>query len=343
MAGVLHNTRDTPDPQTARAAVSTGRLPTAEAVRTTLDGVRRRFQEDREGQVPDYIPELAEVDPELFGIAVAHVSGNVYAVGDAEHPFSIQSVSKPFVFALVNQELGRDTVRTRIGVNSTGLPFNSVLAVELNHGSPMNPMVNAGALATTALVPGESPEERWEFIHRGLSRFAGRELHMDERVYASEAGTNQRNESIARLLDSYDALAGDPVATTDLYTRQCSLTVSARDLAVMGATLANGGVCPLTGEQVVDAGVCRDTLSALATAGLYERSGDWLYEVGMPGKSGVSGGIITVAPGKGGLGVFSPRLDEAGNSVRGQRVAHFLSAALGMDLFASTAHDAPAR
>ncbi|NED10474.1 glutaminase A [Streptomyces sp. SID9124] len=343
MAGVLHNTGDTPDARTAQAAVSTGRLPTAEAVRTTLEGVRRRFQEDREGRVPDYIPELAEVDPELFGIAVAHVSGNVYAVGDAEHPFSIQSVSKPFVFALVNQELGRDTVRTRIGVNSTGLPFNSVLAVELNHGSPMNPMVNAGALATTALVPGGSPEERWEFIHRGLSRFAGRELHMDERVYASEAGTNQRNESIARLLDSYDALAGDPVATTDLYTRQCSLTVSARDLAVMGATLANGGVCPLTGEQVVDAGVCRDTLSALATAGLYERSGDWLYEVGMPGKSGVSGGIITVAPGKGGLGVFSPRLDEAGNSVRGQRVAHFLSAALGMDLFASTAHDAPAR
>ncbi|NEC10656.1 glutaminase A [Streptomyces sp. SID7909] len=338
MAGVIHNTGDLPDARTARAAVSTGRLPTAEAVRSTLDGVRRRFQDDREGQVPDYIPELAEVDPELFGIAVAHVSGNVYSVGDAEHPFSIQSVSKPFVFALVNDELGRDTVRERIGVNSTGLPFNSVLAVELNHGSPMNPMVNAGALATNALVPGGSTDERWEFIRRGLSRFAGRELHLDERVYASESGTNQRNESIARLLDSYGALARDPVETTDLYTRQCSLTVSARDLAVMGATLANGGVCPLTGEQVVDAVVCRDTLSALATAGLYERSGDWLYEVGMPGKSGVSGGIITVTPGKGGLGVFSPRLDEAGNSVRGQRVAHYLSAALGMDLFASTPH-----
>ncbi|MGW1180503.1 glutaminase A [Streptomyces drozdowiczii] len=343
MAGVIHNTGDVADPHTAQAAVSTGRLPTAESVRAALDGVRRRFQEDRAGQVPDYIPELAEVDPELFGIAVAHVSGHVYTAGDSDHPFSIQSVSKPFLFALVSQELGRDTVRTRIGVNSTGLPFNSVLAVELNHGSPMNPMVNAGALATTALVPGESPEERWEFIHRGLSRFAGRDLHVDERVYASESGTNQRNESIARLLDSYDALAGDPVATTDLYTRQCSLTVSARDLAVMGATLANGGVCPLTGEQVVDAVVCRDTLSALATAGLYERSGDWLYEVGMPGKSGVSGGIITVAPGKGGLGVFSPRLDEAGNSIRGQRVAHFLSGALGMDMFASTPHEARPR
>lgn len=338
MAGVIHNTGDVADPHTVRAAVSTGQLPTAESVRAALDGVRRRFQEDREGEVPDYIPELAEVDPELFGIAVAHVSGHVFTAGDADHPFSIQSVSKPFVFALVNHELGRDTVRRLIGVNSTSLPFNSVLAVELNHGSPMNPMVNAGALATTALVPGSSPEERWEFIRHGLSRFAGRELCLDEQVYASESGTNQRNESIARLLDSYGALARDPVATTDLYTRQCSVTVSARDLAVMGATLANGGVCTLTGEQVVDAGVCRDTLSALATAGLYERSGDWLYEVGMPGKSGVSGGIITVAPGKGGLGVFSPRLDEAGNSVRGQRVAHFLSGALGMDLFASTPH-----
>ncbi|PZT75919.1 MULTISPECIES: glutaminase A [unclassified Streptomyces] len=342
MAGVIHDTGDVADPGTARAAVSTGRLPTAEAVRATLDGVHRRFQGDRGGRVADYIPVLAEADPELFGIAVAHVGGSTYTAGDADHMFSIQSVSKPFVFALVNHELGRETVRQRIGVNSTGLPFNSVLAVELNHGSPMNPMVNAGALATTALVPGATPQERWDFVRRGLSRFAGRDLLVDDRVYTSEAATNQRNESIARLLDSYGALAGDPVTTTDLYTRQCSLTVSTRDLATMGATLANGGVCPRTGEQVVDAGVCRDTLSALATAGLYERSGDWLYEVGMPGKSGVSGGIITVAPGKGSLAVFSPRLDEAGNSVRGQRVAHFLSGALGMNLFASTAQNQPA-
>lgn len=338
MESVIHDSGDIVDARTAQAAVSTGRLPADEAVRSALEGVHRRFREDRGGKVADYIPVLAEADPELFGIALAHVGGSVHAVGDAEHRFSIQSVSKAFVFALVDQELGHHEVRRRVGVNSTGLPFNSVLAVELNHGSPMNPMVNAGALATTALAPGGSAEERWEFVRRGLSRFAGRELALDERVYASEAATNQRNESIARLLDSYGVLARDPVATTDLYTRQCSLAVCVRDLAVMGATLANGGVNPVTGERVVDAEVCRDTLAALATAGLYERSGDWLYEVGMPGKSGVSGGIVTVAPGKGSIAVFSPRLDGAGNSVRGQRVTHYLSGALGLNLFASTAH-----
>ncbi|WP_254898417.1 glutaminase A [Kitasatospora sp. NA04385] len=340
---MIHDSGDIVDARTAQQAVSTGRLPPEEAVRSTLARVHRRFQDDRGGRVADYIPVLAEADPELFGIALAHVGGSVHAVGDAEHLFSIQSVSKAFVFALVDQELGHHTVRRRVGVNSTGLPFNSVLAVELNHGSPMNPMVNAGALATTALVPGGSPEECWEFVRDGLSRFAGRELALDGRVYASEAATNQRNESIARLLDSYGALARDPVATTDLYTRQCSLAVCVRDLAVMGATLANGGVNPVTGERVVGAGVCRDTLAALATAGLYERSGDWLYEVGMPGKSGVSGGIVTVAPGKGSIAVFSPRLDAAGNSVRGQRVTHHLSGALGLDLFASTAYQGTAR
>ncbi|WP_231873405.1 MULTISPECIES: glutaminase A [Kitasatospora] len=335
---MIHDAEDIVDPKAAQAAVSTGRLPSDEAVRAALSRVHRRFRDDRGGKVADYIPVLAEADPELFGIALAHVGGSLHAVGDAEHLFSIQSVSKAFVFALVDQELGHHTVRRRIGVNSTGLPFDSVLAVELNHGSPMNPMVNAGALATAALAPGDSPEERWEFVRRGLSRFAGRELRLDQRVYASEAATNQRNESIARLLDSYGVLARDPATTTDLYTRQCSLAVCVRDLAVMGATLANGGVNPLTGDRVVSPGVCRDTLAALATSGLYERSGDWLYEVGMPGKSGVSGGIVTVAPGKGSIAAFSPRLDPAGNSVRGQRVTHYLSGALGLDLFASTPH-----
>ncbi|MFJ1757864.1 glutaminase A [Kitasatospora sp. NPDC088134] len=338
--GVIHDPQDVVDTRTAQAAVSTGTLPPRAAVEAALTAVLRRFRDDRRGQVADYIPVLAAADPDLFGVAVAHVGGTVHAAGDADHRFSIQSISKAFVFALVDQELGHETVRRRIGVNSTGLPFNSVLAVELNHGRPMNPLVNAGALATTALVPGETPEQRWEFVRRGLSRFAGRELALDAEVYASESATNQRNESIARLLDSYGALARDPVTTTDLYTRQCSLAVSTRDLAVMGATLAGGGVNPLTGESVVSPEVCRDTLAALATAGLYEHSGDWLYEVGMPGKSGVSGGIVTVAPGKGGIAVFSPRLDDAGNSVRGQRVTHHLSGALGLNLFASTPHPA---
>jgi glutaminase len=199
----------------------------------------------------------------------------------------------------------------------------------------MNPMVNAGAIATTSLAPGAGAEERWRFIRDGLSRFAGRELAMDEEVYASEAATNQRNQGIARLLHGYGRMYCDPDEATDIYTRQCAINVTARDLAVMGATLADGGVNPVTKERVVDAERCRRVLAVMATAGLYEQSGDWLYEIGLPGKSGVAGGIVAIAPGKGGLGVFSPPLDAAGNSVRGQLVTRFLSERLGLNLFAS--------
>ncbi|MEV0009894.1 glutaminase A [Streptomyces sp. NPDC051840] len=332
---VIHDSRDAVSPGKAEAAVSTGDLPLMGDVEAALAGARSRYAEDDSGQVADYIPALATEDPALFGLAVADVRGLVTYAGDSEHRFSIQSVSKAFVFALVDEALGHDTVRRAVGVNNTGLPFDSILAIELNRGSPVNPMVNAGALATTALVPGRDATEQWDFVRGGLSRFAGRELELDERVYASESAANQRNESIARLLGSYGRLQGDPSEVTDVYTRQCSLAVSTRDLAVMGATLAAGGVNPLTGERVVDAAVCRDTLAALASSGMYERSGDWLYEVGMPGKSGVSGAVLTVSPGKAGLAVFSPRLDATGNSVRGQRATHYLSGALGLNLFAS--------
>jgi glutaminase len=222
-----------------------------------------------------------------------------------------------------------------LGVNSTGLPFNSVMAIELGDDRTINPMVNAGAIATTSLVPGDTAEAKWEFVRRGMSRFAGRELQLDDDVYTSEMSSNRRNQGIAHLLDSYDRMYFDPDDATEVYTRQCSLRVSATDLAVMGATLADGGVNPVTGEQVVSAGTCARVLAVLATAGLYERSGDWLYEVGLPGKSGVSGGIVTVAPGKGGFGTFSPPLDAAGNSVRGQRLTRFLSQRLGLNLFSS--------
>jgi glutaminase len=275
------------------------------------------------------------VPRDLFGICVAATDGATYAVGDAEYPFSIMSVSKPFVFALVCQALGVEETRAKLGVNATGLPFNSVMAIELNENRLTNPMVNSGALATTSLAPGETAEEKWRFIHDGLSRFAGRALDLNEEVYASASATNHRNRGIARLLWSYDRLYFDPVETTDLYTRQCSLNVSATDLAVMGATLANGGVNPLTGERVVGAGCCQRTLAVMATAGLYETSGDWLYDIGLPGKSGIGGGIITVAPGKGGMGTFAPPLDAAGNSVKGQLAAEFLSGQLGLNLFAS--------
>jgi glutaminase len=245
------------------------------------------------------------------------------------------SVSKPFVFALVCEVLGHEQVREKVGVNATGLAFNSLEGVERGNAGRTNPLVNSGAIATTSLVPGSSPGARWKFIHEGLSRFAGRSLSLNEEVYASASETNYRNQSIARLLQSYGRVYLDPAEAVDLYTRQCSLNVSARDLAVMGATLADGGVNPITKERVVDAAVCHYALAVMVTAGLYETSGDWLYDIGLPGKSGIGGGIVTVSPGKGGLGTFSPPLDAAGNSVKGQLVAKYLSQRLGMDLLVS--------
>ncbi|TVQ39177.1 MAG: glutaminase A, partial [Geminicoccaceae bacterium] len=225
--------------------------------------------------------------------------------------------------------------RDKLGVNATGLPFNSVMAIELNQDRTMNPMVNAGAIATTSLAPGNSPAAKWQFIQDGLSRFAGRRLSLDVEVYESEAATNQRNQGIARLLQAYERIYFDPLQTVDVYTKQCALAVTAHDLAVMGATLADGGVNPITKERVVDPVVAKRVLAVMATAGLYEQSGDWLFEIGLPGKSGVGGGIVTIAPGKGGLGVFSPPLDQAGNSVRGQKVTKYLSERLALNLFAS--------
>jgi glutaminase len=326
----------------ARQRVSTGRLPAPDEVRALVAEAHQRYRHLDEGTVADYIPALARVAPDLFGVCVAGVDGGVFAVGDGGHPFSVQSISKPFVFALVCQAIGVDEARRRLGVNSTGLPFDSVMAIELSPDRTTNAMVNAGAIATTSLVPGATATEKWRFVQDGLSRFAGRPLQLDADVYASEAATNLRNRSIAHLLEGYGRLFFDPDEATDVYTRQCSLTVTVEDLAVMGATLADGGVNPRTGERVVDAAVCPPVLAVLATAGLYERSGDWLYDVGLPGKSGVSGGIVTVSPGKGGLGTFSPRLDAAGNSVRGLAVTRHLSQELGLNVFASAVAGAPA-
>lgn len=316
-------------------SVSTGKLPARSDVDAVVAEAYERNRQSSDGVVADYIPVLAEVDPELFGICVAEVDGALHDVGDSRFEFSIQSISKAFVYALVCDAFGHAEVGERVGVNNTGLPFNSVVAIELNNGHPMNPMVNAGAIATTAMMPGATSAEKWERIRSGLSAFAGRQLEMDGVVYQSEAATNQRNQAIARLLQSYGRITEDPLEIVDIYTRQCSLKVSAHDLAVMGATLADGGVNPVTRERVVSAEVCRDTLAVLAANGLYERSGEWLFEIGLPGKSGVAGGIVTVAPGKGAIGTFSPRLDRAGNSVRGQRATAYLSRTLGLNIFAS--------
>jgi len=315
--------------------VSTGHLPSPELVKAWVSEAYQRFKSNSEGENSDVYPALARVSHELFGICVVGTSGNVYAAGDTDHEFSIMSVSKPFVFALVCQEIGPEGGRAKLGANATGMPFNSLAAVERSPDGRTNPMVNAGAIATTSLVPGETIEDKWRFIHDGLSRFAGRKLALNEEVYASASETNYRNQGIARLLQSFGRIYFDPAQATDLYTKQCSLNVSAKDLAVMGATLADGGVNPLTQERVVDPSVCHYALAVMTTAGLYETSGDWLYDIGLPGKSGIGGGIVTVSPGKGGLGTFAPPLDSAGNSVKGQLVAKFLSQRLGMDLFVS--------
>jgi glutaminase len=315
--------------------VSTGRLPPPDRVTTLVAEAHERFKSNAEGENSTVYPALARVPTNLFGVCVAGTSGNVYAVGDAEYEFTIMSVSKPFAFALVCQELGVEDVREKIGVNATGLAFNSLAAIERNPDGRTNPMVNSGAIATTSLVPGATSKAKWKFIHEGLSRFAGRTLSVNDEVYVSATETNFRNRSIARLLQSYGRIYIDPAQAVDLYTRQCALNVSAKDLAVMGATLADGGVNPLTKERVIDAAICHYALAVMTTAGLYETSGDWLFDIGLPGKSGIGGGIVTVSPGKGGLGTFAPPLDSAGNSVKGQLVAQFLSRQLGMDLFVS--------
>jgi len=323
------------DPATATAAVSTGNLPKPETVAALVKEAYELFKDEEEGTVADYIPALAKVPAHLFGIAVVGINGGVHTAGDVDFEFSIQSVSKPFVFALVCQAIGGEEARLKLGVNSTGLPFNSVMAVELNGDRTMNPMVNAGAIAATSLAPGDTAEAKWNFIREGLSRFAGRELTLNNEVYESEAATNLRNRGIAKLLEGYGRMYFDALEATDIYTKQCSLNVTAKDLAVMAATLADGGVNPITKQRVIDAAHCKRVLAVLATAGLYELSGDWLFEIGLPGKSGVSGGIFTVSPGKGGLGTFAPRLDGAGNSVKGQRVSKYLSERLDLNLFAS--------
>jgi glutaminase len=315
--------------------VSTGRLPSAEAVQALVAEAYEKFKSNTEGQNAQVYPELARVRSDLFGICVAGTTGNLVEVGDSQHEFTIMSVSKPFVFALVTELLGPEVVREKVGVNATGRAFNSLEGIERGEGGRTNPMVNAGAIATTSLVPGTTLEDKWRFIREGLSRFAGRTLTVNNEVYESATQTNFRNQAIARMLQSFGRIYLDPAEATELYTKQCSLNVTAKDLAVMSATLADGGVNPLTRERVVAPMVCHYALAVMATAGLYETSGDWLYEIGLPGKSGIGGGIATVSPGKGGLGTFAPPLDKAGNSVKGQLVARFLSQRLGLDLFLS--------
>jgi glutaminase len=295
------------------------------------------FAGERSGALSRVYPALAGADPDLFGLSVVSVTGQVTRTGDADVLFPIMSVAKPFVFALACSTFGIEAVRRRVGVNATGLAFNSIYAVERDPDGRTNPMVNPGAIATISLVPGGDVEERWALVHEAVSRFAGRPLALDEDTLASARATNHRNRALANMLAAAGAIEGDAGDAVEVYTRQSCLSVSAVDLAVMGATLADGGTNPVTKQVVVDAEVAHATLAVMTIAGLYETSGDWLFDVGMPGKSGVGGGIVTVSPGKGALATFSPPLDDAGNSVRGGLAARYLARRLGLDLLASDA------
>lgn len=315
--------------------VSTGQLPTGEHVQRLVDGTHRSLVAVQDGDVSTVYPALHAVPPDLFGICVVSLEGNEFVAGDVDVPFALMSVAKPFTLALVIDAVGPEIVLEHVGVDATGRPFDSVAAIEESVDGRTNPMVNAGAIATTALLPATDADERWQRVVEGLSGFAGHTLAMDEAIYASASATNVRNRAITAVLHAHGRLVGDPTDALDLYTRQSCLRVTARDLAVMGATLADGGVNPETGDPVVSPETARFVLAVMATAGMYTGSGQWLCAVGLPAKSGIGGGIVTVAPGKGGLGTYSPRLDRHGNSVRGSLAAKALSEALGLDLFAS--------
>jgi len=279
----------------------------------------------------NYIPELAEVDPERLGASIAMVDGELYASGDTDSLFTIQSISKPFVYALALADRGFEKVLDKVGVEPSGEPFNEI-SLEDSSGRPLNPMINAGAITTHSLVGTETMNraERMERVISGLSAFAGRSLDVDEAVYSSEIEHAHRNLAIAHMLRSHDILTENPTGVVEGYTRQCSLLVTVQDLAMMAATLANYGIQPVTGEQVVPKTVVRQVLSVMFTCGMYNAAGDWATQVGIPAKSGVGGGIIGAVPGQLGLATFSPRLDVHGNSVRGVSLFERFSSDMGM-------------
>lgn len=306
--------------------------PSGENIERLITEVYSALRQENEGAISTVYPALTRVDPNLFGICLKGVDGYEFAIGDVTTEFTIMSISKPFIFALVCQAIGPQLARERLGVNGTGMPFNSVSAIEQSTTKLTNPMVNSGAIATTSFTPGKTREEKWQYIYNGLCGFAGRKLTINEEIYQSACQSNYRNRGIANLLYSYGRLGCDPEMATDLYTRQCCLNINARDLAVMGATLADGGINPATGDKIINNAICHYTLAVMLTSGMYETSGEWLYETGLPAKSGIGGGIVAASPGKCALSAFSPLLDDAGNSVKAQKAIRALSRCLGMDL-----------
>ena len=315
--------------QTARSPVAPRREMVESVVREAYD----KFKGDTAGKNADYIPYLAQVDPKLFGIAIVTTDNQVITLGDVTYSFSIQSISKVYTLALAMEELGADAVFKKVGSEPTGRPFNSPLAVVDMPTHTGNPLVNAGAIATTSLVSGRDAQEKWNKILDFYSRAAGEKLTLIDEVYKSEAATNTGNKALAMLLAKYDRIYADPFESVDIYTKQCSVGVNAAQLARMGATLANNGVNPTTGEQVIKREDIPHILSTMTMAGLYDGSGGWAWNVGLPAKSGVGGGIVAIAPGKGAIAVFAPPLDEAGNSVKAQEVIDYVAQRLNYNLY----------
>ncbi|HUL78589.1 MAG TPA: glutaminase A [Vicinamibacteria bacterium] len=302
-------------------------------INAALQAAYAKYRDIKEGKNADYIPALAKVDPKIYGIALVTMDGKVYTAGDITSEVSIQSISKVFTMAKVIEESGPEAIEKRIGVDATGMRFNSIVAVEFAQkalgGPEINPLVNPGAITATSMVKGATRDEIWKSILDYHSDFAGRPLGVDEEVFRSEAATNQRNQAIGQLMYAYEFIKSDPARATDVYTEQCAIAVNAKDLATMAATLADGGKNPVTGKQVLATANVPKVLAVMATAGLYDDSGKWYYHTGLPAKSGVGGGIIAVSPGKFGIAVVSPPLDEAGNSVRAQKAIADVSNALG--------------
>jgi glutaminase len=326
------------------AAVALAGIPslspaqTPAEIQAALDAAHAKYKGLQEGKNADYIPALAKVSPQLFGIALVTADGKVYTAGDVKSEVSIQSISKVFTMAKVMQESGPETIEKTIGVDATGMRFNSIVAIEMAEkelGKPeMNPLVNPGAIAATSMVKGATRDEIWNSILASYSDYAGRKLGVDQEVFKSESETNQRNQAIGALMYAYGYIKKEPARATDIYTEQCSVAVNAKDLATMAATLANYGKNPVTGKQVLEEATVPKVLAVMATAGLYDDSGKWLFRTGLPGKSGVGGGLIAVSAGKFGIAVVSPPLDEAGNSVRAQKAIADISNALGGNPYA---------
>lgn len=305
------------------------RHPVRAALHEVLDEARPRTS----GALASYIPELARVDPDGLGVALVSAHGTVHEVGDSEAEFTIQSVSKPFVFALALEQSGLAELTRHVGLEPSGEPFNAI-SLEEGSGRPLNPMINAGAIVTSSLIAGDTAAEKFAAIHAGMNAFAARELDLDESVFESEHATGDRNRALAYLTQAAGTLGSSAEVATGAYFRQCSLTVTARDLAIMAATLACGGRNPVSGERVISEDVARWTNAVMTSCGMYDASGDWLLRVGLPAKSGVGGGIVAVQPEQFGIGTYSPRLDERGNSVRGVAMLRALSERFGLHLLA---------